>query len=307
MLDAKISQFCLRGRVPELPEVETVMQGLMPVLVGAKVCRLEAMRPDLRFPLPENFASRVEGQTIERLERRAKYLIAVLSGGEALVMHLGMTGRFSVARGRSSQLLGDYIYESGGDPKHDHVVFHVSGGVRVIYNDPRRFGFMLMMPEADRGEHALFRNLGTEPLGDKLTADYLAKRAHGKKVNLKAFLMDQRIVAGLGNIYVSEALHRAGLSPDRGARFLSGRHGRPTARAEALVPAIKSVLEQAILAGGSTLKDYRHADGAKGSFQEDFGVYDRDGQPCMRPGCDGEIKRRVHSGRATYFCPHCQK
>jgi formamidopyrimidine-DNA glycosylase len=307
MVGAKVSQFCLRGRVPELPEVETVMQGLMPVLVGAKVRRLEAMRPDLRFPLPENFASRVEGQTIERLERRAKYLIAVLSGGEALVMHLGMTGRFSVARGKSSELLGDYIYESGGDPKHDHVVFHVSGGVRVIYNDPRRFGFMLMMPEAVRDQHPLFRNLGTEPLGDLLTAEYLAKRAYGKKVNLKAFLMDQRIVAGLGNIYVSEALHRAGLSPDRGARFLSDRRGQPTARAEALVPAIKSVLEQAILAGGSTLKDYRHADGAKGSFQEAFGVYDRDGKPCTRGGCMGEIKRTIHCGRATYFCPHCQK
>jgi formamidopyrimidine-DNA glycosylase len=307
MLGVKFSQFCLRGRVPELPEVETVRLGLLPVLVGAKVRRLEALRPNLRFPLPENFAGRVEGQTIKRLERRAKYLVAVLSGGDALVMHLGMTGRFTVARGETSELLGDYIYQSGGDPKHDHVVFHLSSGARIIYNDPRRFGFMLMMPEAERAQHALFKALGPEPLGDILTADYLARRAHGKKINLKAFLMDQRIVAGLGNIYVSEALHRAGLSPNRGARFLSDRHGRPTDRARALVPAIRSVLEQAITAGGSTLRDYRHADGEKGSFQDEFSVYDRDGQLCTRAGCGGEIKRTVQSGRATYFCGHCQK
>ena len=219
--------------MPELPEVETVRRGLLPVLVGAKVRRIEANRPDLRFPLPERFASRLEGQTVERLERRAKYLIAVMSGGEALVMHLGMTGRFTISRGKSSELLGDYIYESGGDPKHDHVVFHLGGGTRVIYNDPRRFGFMLMMADADRERHALFKNLGTEPLGDGLTPAYLAQRARGRKVNLKAFLMDQRNIAGLGNIYVSEALHRAGLSPDRGARFLSDKRGLPTKRARA--------------------------------------------------------------------------
>ncbi len=293
--------------MPELPEVETVRLGLVPVLVGAKVRRLEAMRPDLRFPLPQNFAGRVEGQTIKRLERRAKYLVAALSNGDALVMHLGMTGRFTIARRQSEELLGDYIYGSGGDPKHDHVVFHLSSGVRVTYNDPRRFGFMLMMPEAELAQHPLFKALGPEPLSDILTAEYLAQRARGKKVNLKAFLMDQRVVAGLGNIYVSEALHRASLSPNRGARFLSDGHGQPTGRAKALVPAIRSVLEQAIEAGGSTLKDYRHADGEKGSFQEKFGVYDRQGLRCLRQGCGGNIKRQVHSGRATYYCGRCQK
>jgi formamidopyrimidine-DNA glycosylase len=277
------------------------------VLVGAKVSRIEARRADLRFPLPERFAKRLQGQTIVRLERRAKYLVAVLSGGETLVMHLGMTGRFTIAHGSSAELLGDHMYESGGDPKHDHVVLHLSGGARVVYNDPRRFGFMLMMAEADRGQHALFRNLGVEPLSDGLTAAYLARRAFGKKVNLKAFLMDQRIVAGLGNIYVSESLHRAGLSPDRPARFLSDRRGAATDRACALVPAIKSVLEQAIAAGGSTLKDYRHADGEKGAFQEAFAVYDRDGEPCVRPGCDGTIQRTTHSGRATFACSRCQR
>jgi formamidopyrimidine-DNA glycosylase len=277
------------------------------VLVGARVSRIEARRADLRFPLPERFVKRLQGQTIIELKRRAKYLVAVLSGGEALVMHLGMTGRFSIASGKSVERLGDYIYESGGDPKHDHVVIHLNDGVSVVYNDPRRFGFMLLMAEADRGQHALFKSLGVEPLSDGLTAIYLAQRARGKKVNLKAFLMDQRIIAGLGNIYVSESLHRAGLSPDRPARFLSNRRGAPTDCAHALVPAIKSVLEQAIAAGGSTLKDYRHADGEKGAFQEAFAVYDRHGEPCIRPGCEGTIRRTTHSGRATFACSRCQK
>jgi formamidopyrimidine-DNA glycosylase len=293
--------------VPELPEVETVRRGLAPVLVGSRVTRVETRRPDLRFPLPERFAGRLEGQTILRLERRAKYLVAVMSGGEALVMHLGMTGRFTISHGKVSKLLGDYIYESGGDPKHDHIVFHLEGGRRIIYNDPRRFGFMLMMTDADRDKHALFKSLGVEPLGVDLTPEYLAQRAFGKKLNLKAFLMDQRIVAGLGNIYVSEALHRAGLSPDRPARFLSDRRGQPTDRAKALVPAITSVLHEAVAAGGSTLNDYRQADGEKGAFQEAFAVYDRAGQPCVRQGCSGKIKRTIHSGRATFACTSCQK
>jgi formamidopyrimidine-DNA glycosylase len=293
--------------VPELPEVETVRRGLAPVLVGHRVRRVEARRPDLRFPLPDRFSARLEGQTIERLERRAKYLVAVMSGGEALVMHLGMTGRFTISHEKSSQLLGDYIYDSGGDPKHDHVVFHLEGGRSVVYNDPRRFGFMLMMAEADRDRHALFKSLGVEPLGADLTPEYLAQRAHGRKLNLKAFLMDQRIVAGLGNIYVSEALHRAGLSPDRAARFLGDRRGHPTGRARALVPAITSVLAEAVAAGGSTLNDYRQADGEKGAFQDAFAVYDRAGQRCIRPGCCGHIKRTIHSGRATFACSTCQK
>ena len=293
--------------MPELPEVETVMRGLETVLTGAKVRRVEARRPDLRFPLPERFAARLEGQTIERLERRAKYLIAVLSGGEALVMHLGMTGRFTIERRGSAALLGEYTYQTGANPKHDHVVFHLSGDVRVVYNDPRRFGFMMMMADADRDQHALFKNLGVEPLGLELTAAHLAKRAFARKTNLKTFLMDQRNIAGLGNIYVSEALHRAGLSPGRAARFLSDRRGLPTDRARALVPAIKSVLEQAIAAGGSTLKDYRDASGAKGSFQDAFAVYGREGEACRRPRCLGIIERSVHAGRATYACKVCQR
>lgn len=293
--------------MPELPEVETIRRGLEPVLAGARIRRLHMRRPDLRFPLPDHFAERVEGQRIERLSRRAKYLVAELSGGEALVMHLGMTGRFSVVTPQRQQVLGAYVYETDGDPVHDHVAFDLSSGVSVVYNDPRRFGFMVMMDAASREAHALFRRMGVEPLGPDLTAEYLASRAHGRKSNLKAFLMDQRNVAGLGNIYVSEALYRAGISPDRAARFLSDRRGLPTDRARALVPAIQSVLEQAIAAGGSTLKDYRHADGERGAFQESFAVYDREGAPCVRPRCDGMVRRTVHSGRATYACTRCQR
>lgn len=293
--------------MPELPEVETIRRGLEPVLAGARIRRLHMRRPDLRFPFPEHFAKRIEGQKIERLMRRAKYLVAELSGGEALVMHLGMTGRFSVVTPARQEVLGAYVYETDGNPVHDHVAFELSTGVSIVYNDPRRFGFMVMMDAATREAHALFRHMGVEPLGPELTADYLALRGRDRKTNLKAFLMDQRHIAGLGNIYVSEALHRAGISPDRAARSLSDARGRPTDRAEALVPAIRSVLEQAIAAGGSTLKDYRHADGERGAFQESFAVYDRDGAPCVRSGCNGTIRRTIHSARATYACTRCQR
>ncbi len=293
--------------MPELPEVETVRRGLAPVLVGSRIARLDARRPDLRFPLPERFGERLAGQDIIGLERRAKYLIAGLSGGEDLVMHLGMTGRFTIAQDGLVDRPGDYIHETGPDPTHDHVVLHLTDGTQVIYNDPRRFGFMVMMPHAERSEHALFRDLGAEPLGPELTADYLARRAIGKKVNLKTFLMDQHVVAGLGNIYVSEALFRAGLSHDRAAASLSKKRSGPTERAGKLVGAIKAVLESAIEAGGSTLRDYRNANGKKGAFQDRFAVYDRAGSTCVKPGCGGKIHRAVHAGRATFYCPRCQR
>ena len=293
--------------MPELPEVETVRRGLAPVLVGSRVAKLDARRPDLRFPLPEQFARRVAGQKIVGLERRAKYLIARLSGGEDLVMHLGMTGRFSIIHDGHVDRPGDYIHETGPDPAHDHVVLHLSDGTQVVYNDPRRFGFMVMMPHELRGEHALFRKLGVEPLSDELTAQYLASRALGKKVNLKAFLMDQHVIAGLGNIYVSEALYQARLSPDRAASSLATARGASTDKAVRLVAAIKDVLERAIAAGGSTLRDYRAADGQKGAFQERFSVYDREDTACSTGNCKGKIRRAVHSGRATFYCPRCQR
>jgi formamidopyrimidine-DNA glycosylase len=293
--------------MPELPEVETVRRGLEPVVAGRRIAAVDVRRPDLRFPFPERFAERLIGQKIAGIERRAKYLIAGLSGGEDLVMHLGMTGRFSILQNGRSDTPGAYTNAVGADPAHDHVVLTLSGGARIVYNDPRRFGFMVMMPHVERPEHPLFRGLGVEPLSPELTAEYLAFRARGKKANLKSFLMDQRIVAGLGNIYVAEALFRAGLSPNRAAKALADRRGAPTDRAMRLVPAIRDVLEQAIDARGSTLRDYRDANGASGGFQNSFAVYDRAGRICPRPGCGGEIRRVVHAGRASFYCPRCQR
>jgi len=293
--------------MPELPEVETVRLGLAPVLIGSRVKGLEARRPDLRFPLPERFKERLVGQEIVALERRAKYLIATLSGGEDLIMHLGMTGRFTILQNGACKTPGDYVHDTVSDPTHDHVVMHLSGGTRIVYNDPRRFGYMLMMPHAERSGHALFRGLGAEPLGPELTVDYLAARARGKTVNLKGFLMDQRIVAGIGNIYASEALFVAGILPTRRAGSLADRRGAATERTGRLVPAIKSVLQRAIEAGGSTLRDYRHADGSSGAFQKCFTVYDRAGLDCQRTGCGGTIRRTLDAGRATFYCPRCQR
>ena len=294
--------------MPELPEVETVRRGLLPVLEGKRIAKLDQNRKDLRFPLPADFAARVRGRKIERLERRAKYLLAHLSGGDVLLMHLGMTGRFTVhAPASGPERVGKYVHETSADRKHDHVVFHMEQGATVTYNDARRFGFMLLIPEAELQEHPLMHGLGVEPLSADLSPEYLARRAAGKKVDLKAFLSDQRIVAGLGNIYVCEALFRAGLSPLRKAATIATRSGRPTERAEKLVAAIRAVLKDAIAAGGSSLRDYRRADGALGEFQHTFAVYGREGKPCGRKGCRGTVKRIVQSGRSTFYCPKCQR
>jgi formamidopyrimidine-DNA glycosylase len=294
--------------MPELPEVETVRRGLLPVLEGKRIAKLDQNRKDLRFPLPADFAERVRGRKIERLERRAKYLLAHLSGGDVLLMHLGMSGRFTVhAPASEPERVGKHVHETGADRKHDHVVFHMEQGATVTYNDPRRFGFMLLIPEADLQEHPLMHGLGVEPLSADLSPEYLARRAAGKKVDLKAFLSDQRIVAGLGNIYVCEALFRAGLSPLRKAATIAARSGAPTKRAEKLVAAIRAVLKDAIAAGGSSLRDYRRADGALGEFQHTFAVYGREGKPCGGEGCRGTVKRIVQSRRSTFYCPKCQR
>jgi formamidopyrimidine-DNA glycosylase len=303
--------------MPELPEVETVRRGLEPVLVGSRVQRLDQRRPDLRFPLPERFAARVEGRTILSLSRRAKYLQARLDSGETLVMHLGMTGRFTVSPppavntpsplGERRSEFAAFAHPAGGVAAHDHVILHLSTGASVTYNDARRFGFMLLIPDTELERHPLFVNLGVEPLGNELHSDYLAFMASGRRSDLKAFLMDQRIVAGLGNIYVCEALHRAQLDPGRSAACLALKSGRPSPRATRLVPAIRTVLEAAIAAGGSTLRDYRHADGALGYFQHQFLVYGREGEPCARPGCKGIVRRTIQAGRSTFHCPSCQR
>lgn len=295
--------------MPELPEVETVRMGLAPVLTGQTFARVTTRRADLRFPFPENFAKRLTGARVNSLERRAKYLIAHLSTDEALLMHLGMTGRFHVQTPGEAvpHLLGDYEQDVDAGPKHMHAVFDMRGGARVTYADPRRFGYMLLVPESELAQHAMMRGLGVEPLSTALTPDYLAGRALGRRSDLKAFLMDQRIVAGLGNIYVCEALFRAGLKPTRPASVLATKSGKPTAHAGRLVAGIRSVLEAAIKAGGSTLRDYRQADGSAGAFQNTFQVYGREGEPCVRPGCRGIVRRSVQGGRSSFFCPVCQR
>ncbi len=295
--------------MPELPEVEIVRRGLEPVLVGKRFRRVRTFRPDLRFPLPPNFARTLEGRRVESLGRRAKYLLARLSGGDVLVMHLGMTGRFLVrAKGETeTHELGEFEYGGEFEGKHDHVVFEMSDGGRITYNDPRRFGFMLLIPLDALDTHPLFKGLGVEPLGNEMNEAYLALRAAGRRTSLKAFLMDQRIVAGLGNIYACEALFRARLKPSRAAASLATKSARPTPLAERLVAAIPAVLADAIRAGGSTLRDYRRTDGSAGDFQNSFSVYGREGEPCVRPGCRGIVRRSIEGGRSTFFCPVCQR
>jgi formamidopyrimidine-DNA glycosylase len=295
--------------MPELPEVETVRRGLAPVMIGRRIERVDQRRPDLRFPFPENFAKRLEGRTIVRLERRAKYLMAHVEGGDILTMHLGMSGRFTISEtgGANAHELADFTYDQGHDPKHDHVVFWMSGGATVTYNDARRFGYMTLIEERLLDQHPHFADLGIEPLGPELTPEFLAAKAHGKKCDLKAFLMDQRIVCGLGNIYVCEALFRAQLNPTKPAGRLADRNGKPRAGATALVPVITSVLKAAIDAGGSTLRDYKQTDGSLGYFQHRFTVYGREGEACVRKGCNGIIKRRVQANRSTFYCPKCQR
>jgi formamidopyrimidine-DNA glycosylase len=295
--------------MPELPEVETVRSGLEPVLTGRSFVRVEQRRPDLRFPLPERFAERLTGRRVLRLERRAKYILVHLDRHEVLAVHLGMTGRLIVSNGGPERdlTLGQYVYEHGKDARHDHLVFTMSGGAVVTYNDARRFGYMTLIPEGELEQDAFFAGLGVEPLSKNLDGTYLARRARGKKADLKAFLMDQRIVAGLGNIYVCEALFRAGLDPWKPASRLATRTGKPTPAAERLATEIKAVLTDAIRAGGSTLRDYKRADGTSGLFQKEFTVYGRDGGPCARPGCRGTVRRKVQGGRSTFYCAACQR
>jgi len=294
--------------MPELPEVETVRRGLEPVLTGAVFAHVEQRRDKLRFAMPENFAERLTGRRVESLGRRAKYLLARLEGGEVLAMHLGMSGRFAIEPpGETNQKPGKFTHSAGTSSRHDHLVFTMSNGAVIRYNDARRFGFMVLVNEDELGSHKLFCGLGPEPLGNELTADHLAQVCAGKKTSLKAALLDQRIVAGLGNIYVCEALHRAALSPRRSASTLAARSGRATARAERLVPAIKDVLNEAIEAGGSTLRDYHAVDGTLGYFQHSFAVYGRSGLICPRPACGGSVQRIVQGGRSTFFCSRCQR
>ena len=288
--------------MPELPEVETVRRGLEPVMQGARFAAVEARRRDLRWPLPSDFAARLQGQAVTGLGRRAKYLLVDLSSGEVLLMHLGMSGSFRVAHDG-----GERTHERTQHLTHDHVVFHMSNGARIAFNDPRRFGSMKLIRRAELDREPLLRALGPEPLGNAFDAALLAGACAGKKTSLKAALSDQRVVAGLGNIYVCEALHRARLSPKRRAATIATRGGGPNERAQALVEGIRAVLNDAIAAGGSSLRDHKRTDGELGLFQHHFAVYDREGRRCPRRGCGGTIKRIVQGGRSTFFCPACQR
>jgi len=261
---------------------------------GKRILRVETRRKDLRFPFPENFNQRIEGAKLTRLGRRAKYLVGELSNGEALIMHLGMTGRFTVSGGRP----GKFHHEAGADEKHDHVVFDMQGGARVVFNDARRFGFMDLWPLDDVGSYAPFAGMGPEPISNEFSGAYLAEAFAGKKAPVKAALLDQNLVAGLGNIYVCEALHRAGIRPDKPAGRLSGP---AVAR---LVPQIKAVLAESIEAGGSTIRDYAQPNGELGYFAAAWRVYGREGEAC---GCGGTVARMVQGGRSTFWCAKCQK
>ena len=283
--------------MPELPEVETVRRGLAPVMEGRAIAAAELRRPDLRWPFPERMAERLAGKRVLALRRRSKYLLADLSSGESLLVHLGMSGRMLV----SGDPLGAFHHTRPTPGKHDHVILDIEGGARVTFNDARRFGAMDLVATAEAEAHWLLAGLGPEPLGNAFHEDYLVARLRGRAVPIKAALLDQRVVAGLGNIYATEVLHRAGIAPARKAGRISA------ARLAALVPVIRAVLAEAIEAGGSSLRDYRQADGELGYFQHSFRVYDRAGAPCPAPGCGGTIARIVQSGRASFYCPNCQR
>jgi formamidopyrimidine-DNA glycosylase len=290
--------------MPELPEVETVRRGLAPVFESSPISRVELRRADLRFPFPPNFCVRLKGRRVVALRRRAKYLVAELDNGEALIMHLGMSGSFRID---AAPPPGEFHSSRSKHPAHDHVAFDFENGTRVTYNDPRRFGFMLLLAAKEIDKHPLFAELGVEPLDPAMNAETLAKLLQGRKAPLKAALLDQKNIAGLGNIYVCEALHRARLSPLRSAGSLVAASGKPREELTRLSTSIKEVLTQAIAAGGSSLRDHRQTDGSLGYFQHNFRVYDREGAPCPTPGCAGTILRATQAGRSTFYCPVCQK
>ena len=283
--------------MPELPEVETVRRGLAPSMEGQVIEQADVNRPDLRWPFPERMAERLTGAKVTALRRRSKYILADLNTDETLIVHLGMSGRMTV----SGDPLGQFHHNHPAPEKHDHVVFHMANGARITFNDPRRFGAMDLAATDQLDDHWLIKPIGPEPLGNGFHEAYLTEKLRGKTSPIKTALLDQRIVAGLGNIYVCEVLFRAGINPKRKAGSLS------KARVASLVPIVRDVLQEAIAAGGSSLRDYRQADGELGYFQHGFQVYDREGQPCQRPGCDGTIGRITQSGRSTFYCPRCQR
>jgi formamidopyrimidine-DNA glycosylase len=297
--------------VPELPEVETVRRGLQPAMAGARLARLELRRADLRFPLPRDLPAALEGRTITSVGRRAKYLTMHFDGGAVLISHLGMSGSYRIEDGQDALTPGAFHHERSKLSAHDHIVFHLTrrdgAACRVTYNDPRRFGFVDLDRARTLYRNRFLRDLGIEPTGNALDGARLAAMLAGKAAPLKAALLDQRLIAGLGNIYVCEALWHARLSPRRKAGTLVTRDGRPTPRCYALADAVRAVIADAIAAGGSSLRDYVHTDGSLGYFQHSFAAYGREGEPCRHDGCTAPIRRIVQSGRSTFYCPACQR
>ena len=283
--------------MPELPEVETVMRGLAPAMEGAVIANAQVNRPNLRWPFPERMAERLTGTRVNALRRRSKYILAELDSGETLLVHLGMSGRMTV----SGDPLGQFVHDHPAKQKHDHVVFDMDNGARITFNDPRRFGAMDLLDTATAGQHKLLSVLGPEPLGNDFHEDYLVQAFAGRNTPVKSALLDQGIIAGLGNIYVCEVLFRSKVSPRRKAGQISA------SRVAGLVPVVRQVLADAIDAGGSSLKDFRQADGNLGYFQHSFDVYGRESEPCKREGCGGIIGRITQSGRSTFYCGKCQR
>lgn len=287
--------------MPELPEVETVRRGLLSSLEGRRITHVLARRPDLRFPLPNRFAERLTGAQVNHLRRRAKYLLADLDTGETLVMHLGMTGRFEIEAHGCALRPGAFALRAPEGARHAHVLFDTDAGRRITYVDARRFGFMGLAATDGLERHPWFKGMGPEPLGPDFTPAALARGLKGRTQAIKTLLLDQRIVAGLGNIYVCEALHRASLSPNTAGGAVS------PAKLAALAQAVRMVLSEAIAAGGSTLRDFQAADGALGYFQHSFRVYGREDEPCLTSACRGTVRRQVQGGRSTFHCPECQR
>lgn len=283
--------------MPELPEVETVRRGLEPVMTGQRIARADVNREGLRWPFPPRMAERLTGQQVLGLRRRSKYILADLSGGESLLIHLGMSGRMLI----SGVQMGAFHHDHPAPQKHDHVVLHMENGARITFNDARRFGAMDLLPTATAEQHPLLAVLGPEPLGNAFDETYLAAKLNGKASPIKTALLDQHIIAGLGNIYVCEVLFRAGISPEKQAGKIA------KAKVAQLVPIIREVLSEAIEAGGSSLRDYRQADGELGYFQHVFKVYGREGEACQTPACGATIARIVQGGRSSFYCPSCQR
>jgi len=297
--------------MPELPEVETVRRGLAPFMEGRRIRELTLNRVDLRFPLPENFKARVEGRQVEQLSRRAKYLVINLEGDLSLIAHLGMSGSFRIEEPYKAVQPGAFYHERSKDQAHDHVVLRIGRDAEpdtlIIYNDPRRFGFMDLIETSAIDTYPAFKLLGPEPTGNHLSAQYLAERFRAKKGPIKSVLLDQTVIAGLGNIYVCEALYRAHIKPTRSAMSVVTPTGRPSRQLDDLTRAIRDVIAEAIEAGGSSLRDHIQTDGSLGYFQHRFRVYDREDKPCLMEGCDGIVHRITQSGRSTFYCPVCQK